>query len=154
MTGSHFARRAVCISIAAAMLAGCGGSQPLTGALGAMPQGRVIETRAGRSGSWMLPEAKSSDLLYVSGWCCYSHDDIYVFSYPDGQLVGMLGNLDVPTGLCTDKLGDIYVAEQTPKLILEYAHGGIKPIKTLAGDDGAARCVLHRSNHRQPRRRG
>ncbi|MGC2408360.1 MAG: hypothetical protein WA431_18295, partial [Candidatus Cybelea sp.] len=131
-----FAQPALTISLAAALLVGCGASQSPIGAPGAMPQSGATATDD-RDGSWMSPQAKSDDLLYVSGWCCYSHDDIYVFSYPDGQLVGMLGNLDVPTGLCTDKLGDIYVAEQDAQLILEYAHGGIKPIKTLTADNGA-----------------
>ncbi len=38
---------------AAALLAGCGGSQPPIGAPGAMPQTRAIATHAERSGSWL-----------------------------------------------------------------------------------------------------
>jgi hypothetical protein len=62
----NLARFALTIS-AAALFAGCGGSQPPIGALGAMPQSRAIATHADRGGSWMLPEAKSEDLLYVTG---------------------------------------------------------------------------------------
>jgi hypothetical protein len=131
VTGSHFARRAVCISIAAAMLAGCGGSQPLTGALGAMPQGRVIETRAGRSGSWMLPEAKSSDLLYVAA-CGGS--GVSVFSYPRGKLVGSLHVAGC--GLCSKANGDFYVTSGDH--IYEYPHGGTRPIATLTDFTGNA----------------
>ena len=50
---------------AAALFAGCGGSQPPIGALGAMPQSSAIAEHATRGESWMLPEAKSEDLLYV-----------------------------------------------------------------------------------------
>jgi hypothetical protein len=42
---------------AAAVLAGCGGSQPPIGAPGAKPQASRIATRADRGKSWMLPEA-------------------------------------------------------------------------------------------------
>ena len=149
-----FAQPALTISLAAALLVGCGASQSPIGAPGAMPQSGATATDD-RDGSWMSPQAKSDDLLYVSGWCCYSHDDIYVFSYPDGQLVGMLGNLDVPTGLCTDKLGDIYVTEQdaqlNPGIRARVAPSRSRPV---AGDYGAPVGVLHRSNHRQPCRRG
>ena len=48
--------RYVLCSCVAAMLAGCGGSQP---SIGAMPQSRAIVARAGHGGSWMLPAAKS-----------------------------------------------------------------------------------------------
>jgi hypothetical protein len=49
-----------------ALLAGCGGPQLPVGPFGATPQSRAITPGAERDGSWMLPEAKSQDLLYVS----------------------------------------------------------------------------------------
>ena len=55
------------VGSAVVMLAGCGGSQPPIGAPAAMPQSLVLATRADRSGSWMLPEAKKRTLLYLSG---------------------------------------------------------------------------------------
>src|SRR5580700_2647739 len=51
--------------VAAAMLAGCGGSQPPIGAPGAALQSSAIGTQVDHGGSWMAPEAKSEDLLYV-----------------------------------------------------------------------------------------
>jgi hypothetical protein len=38
MKVSELGRYALCVNIAAAMLAGCGGSQPLIGMAGVMPQ--------------------------------------------------------------------------------------------------------------------
>jgi hypothetical protein len=76
----------------------------------------------------MAPEAKSEDLLYVS-------DDsgfIYVFSYPEGKLVGTLAGAYGPSGLCSDKAGHVFVANTQDANILEYAHGGKNPIATLA----------------------
>jgi hypothetical protein len=63
--------------VAVALLAGCGGSQLPTGAPGAMPQTSALAMHADRGKSWMLPEAKSEDLLYVSNL-----QNVKVYSYP------------------------------------------------------------------------
>ena len=51
--------------------------------------------------SWMLPEAKSEDLLYVAN--VYT---ITVYSYPKGKLVGTLKDFYKPYGECVDKIGE------------------------------------------------
>ncbi len=61
-----FGRFALSVAVAAASLAGCAGLQPPIGASGAMPQGRAMATRADRGGSWMLKEARTEPLLYVT----------------------------------------------------------------------------------------
>jgi hypothetical protein len=71
--------RALSICVAAALLAGCGGSQPPIGAPGAMPLTSALATRADRGKSWMLPEAKSESSLYISDDL---RSQVYVFSYP------------------------------------------------------------------------
>jgi hypothetical protein len=53
------ARSAFSIATAAALLAGCGESQPPIGVPGAMPQSRRNAAHTERSGSWTLPEAKA-----------------------------------------------------------------------------------------------
>ena len=114
---------------AAAMLAGCGGSQPPVGAPGAMPQSRAIATHAERGGSWMLPEAKSGALLYVSS---DATDEVYVFSFPKEKLVGTLTGFEGPEGLCSDSYGDVFVADVVAQDIVEFAHGSSSPIATLS----------------------
>jgi hypothetical protein len=87
---------------------------------------------AERGPSWMLPEAKSETLLYVS--------DLYnnlvdVYSYPNLKVVGQLTtDMLSPDGLCTDKKGDLFVVNNTPNQddVLEFAHGGTTPIQTLS----------------------
>jgi hypothetical protein len=116
--------------VAAALLAGCGGSQPPIGAPGAMPQSQIsaIATHALRSGSWMLPEAKSEDLLYVAN--AHPPDSkVFVFSYPRGKLVGVLrfGNA-LPVWECSDKDGNVFI---NYGVIVEYSHGGKQPIQTF-----------------------
>jgi len=113
-----------CVTIA--LLTGCGASQPPIGATGTMPQSRTIATQAARRRSWMLPEAKNDDLLYVSRGAA---GEVQVYTYPKGAVVGTLTGLAEPEGLCVDQSGDIFVV--TSEQIVVYAHGGTTPIKTL-----------------------
>jgi hypothetical protein len=110
----------------AALLAACGGSQPPIGAPGATPQSRAIATRTERGGSWMLPQAKSADLLYVA-----NGSDVIVFSYPAGKVIGTLKGFDANTGECVDAARDIYIGNYKPVSFDEYAHGGTKRIGRL-----------------------
>ena len=117
-------RYALAIGAAAALLTGCGGSQPPIGLFGAMTQSRGTAAHADRSGSWMLPEAQSEALLYVS-----NVHDVTVYSYPKGKLVGTLKGFYESAGECVDRAGNIFIANLNE--FLEYKHGGKKPIKTL-----------------------
>jgi hypothetical protein len=127
----HYARIGC---VAAALLAGCGGSQPPTGAPGAMPQSRAIATRANRGASWMLPEAKNTDLLYVA-----TGDNVYILSYPHGKLIGSLNVSG--SNLCSDTNGNVFIPT-SGYVILEYAHGGLYPIQTLHGGDIPLGCAV------------
>jgi hypothetical protein len=124
-----FSRYVLSACVAAAMLAGCGGSQPPIGAPGAMPQASAIATHADRGKSWMLPEAKSDDLLYVSSFTS-GRSQVSVYTYPGGRHVGYLGAQDAG-GLCSDAAGDVFVVQLDREDIAEYAHGGTVPIATL-----------------------
>ena len=75
--------------------------------------------------SWMLPEAKSEDLLYITN--VYT---VTVYSYPQGKLVGTLKHFYRPAAECSDKAGDVFIVDGG--IIYEYAHGGKKPIQTLS----------------------
>jgi hypothetical protein len=131
--------------LSVALLAACGGSQPPIGAPGAMPQSRVIATHAEGGGSWMLPEAKKSDLLYISNLT----RGVTVFSYPELKLVGSLTILSGEArGMCTDKSGDVFVTASEfgqPGYLYEYSHGGTKPIRTLTDPGEAIGCSVDRS---------
>ncbi|MFZ0574585.1 MAG: hypothetical protein WA428_01810 [Candidatus Cybelea sp.] len=134
MRSLDFMLYALSSCVAAAMLAGCGGSQPPIGAPGAMPQTSVIATHAGRGTSWILPEAKNEDLIYATGGC----GGTCVLSYPAGKLVGSLdagGDLDAGGG-CVDGKGDVFIPDNESEL--EYAHGGSEPIATLELPGGGA----------------
>jgi hypothetical protein len=120
MKSLDFSRYPLYSCVASAMLAGCGGSQPPIGA----PQSRAVATHADRSGSWMLPEAKSEDLLYISDYY-----GVHVFSYPKGQYVGDINAFGY--GLCSDRAGDVFVADAPNRQLYEYRHGSTKRLQTL-----------------------
>jgi hypothetical protein len=126
MKNSDVGRSALSISIGAALLTGCGGSQLPVGASGAMAQSRSIAAHSSGGKSWMLPELSGTNLLYLSD---DTAGDIYVLSYPQGKLVGTLSGLSAPTGLCSDRNGNVFVADYGA--VVEYAHGGTSPIATL-----------------------
>jgi hypothetical protein len=127
----------------AAMLLGCGGSQPPIGAPGAMPQASAPARHVDRGKSWMLPEAKGENLVYVSDGA----ESVFVYTYPKGQLVGTLSGFIGPLGECVDPAGDLFIAaatnlQRTSGIIYEYAHGGTTPIATLADPNGTFGCAV------------
>jgi len=121
--------------VAAALLPGCGGSQPPIGAASAMPQSRAIAVHHERDGSWMLPEAKHNALLYISN--VYT---VTVYTYPKGRHVGTLKGFYRPLGECVDMIGDVFIANGDT--VLEFPHGGNQPIQTLSFNGyGAQNCT-------------
>jgi len=128
----EIARYKLCISITAAWLAGCGGSQPPIGAPGAIPQSHAIATHADRSGSWMAQGIANENLLYVAD---PGTGGVLVYSYRPARykFVGFLSETG-PTSLCVDRAQDVYVPDVSvtgAKVVFEYAHGGSSPIRIL-----------------------
>lgn len=114
------------LPLAAAILAGCTTqqmpSQPTTA-----PQYSRSLSR-GETRSWMRPEAKHDDLLYISDG---DNGTVTVYTYRKRQLVGTLTGFGVPWGLCSDE-NHIFVADYQNEDIVEYRHGESQPIKTLS----------------------
>lgn len=140
LTGSVLA-----LGLSSVIFTGCGGVQS-----GSVTPVTVVQSGSQqRSGSWMLPEAKKETLLYVSLSRVESNgDDIYVFSYPRGKLVGALSlTRYYPRGLCTDRKGNLFVttwgnSTGTNSVIYEYAHGGSQPITTLNDPGDGNDCAI------------
>jgi hypothetical protein len=134
-------RFALFACVTSLMLAGCGGSQPPIGAPGEKPRTSAIATHADRGKSWMLPGAKSENLLYVSDDV---GSEVYVLSYPAGGLVGVLTGFGSPFGECVDKAGHVWITNLSPPEIIEYAHGGTSPMATLSDADQPVGCAVDR----------
>jgi len=80
--------------------------------------------------SWMAPGAETQDLLYISD---EGTNDVYVYSWPQLKLVGTLTGFSYPQGECIDTKGDVFVVNiRAQSQIVEYSHGGTKPIATLS----------------------
>lgn len=107
----------------AGVLTACAAQQ----ARGIVPQSPNFPTSSDEvRRSWMSPEAKSRDLLYV----VQSSTDIYVYSYPKGKLEGDIAGLHEPNAECVDKAGDVFVTDFYDEEIFEYPHGATKPSRT------------------------
>lgn len=72
---------------------------------------------------------KSGDLLYISN---YLSEAVKNYAWPKLTHNQTLRGFTHQDGLCTDAHGDVFVANTNANNILEYAHGGTKPIATLA----------------------
>jgi hypothetical protein len=117
--------------VVVAMLAGCGAVQPPITVPGVIPQTSEIATRADHRGSWMLSEAKRSDLLYVSDEFTRN---VNVFTFPKGKQTGSLTGFTSPEGECVDASGDVFVTDDRDSQasrVVEYPHGGKRPTLTL-----------------------
>ena len=114
--------------VAVALLAGCGGSQPPIGATGTMSQTSPFATHAEHGTSWMLPEAKSENLLYVADY----GGGVIVYSYRPAQIkyVGYLATPLYAGGECVDKLQNVFITSSNYE-IYEYAHGAASPKAVL-----------------------
>ena len=79
--------------------------------------------------SWMAPDAKKSKaLLYVAD---QGTNDVDVYSYPAGKLKGTLTGFQTPSGVCSNKAGDVFILNGNGMTVEVYAHGGSSPIRTL-----------------------
>jgi sugar lactone lactonase YvrE len=154
MTTLALRRFELCVTLAA-LLAGCGGSQPPIGAPGAVPQSRSIVQHAARGKSWMLPGAKSgavaqyqtkSPLLYVGN---FGNQDVTVYRATvkdPAPLATISDDLFFPDGACIDGHGMLYVTNLQPSgggWVSEYPLGKTTPSRIITdGINSPAYCAI------------
>lgn len=93
-----------------------------------------------RGRSWMLPDAaKVKELLYVSDW---GTDDVFIYNYRTRALIGRLTGFAKPYGQCVDKVGNVWITNLDSTAVVEYAHGGVTPRKTLHAAGHSAGCSV------------
>lgn len=112
-----FARFALSIGAAAALLAGCGGSQSPIGGPGVTPQNNTANGLA------------SGDLIFASADRNASGYYIFAWSYPRGRFAMKIGG-ESGTGMCSDQAGDVWLADVAGRQLVEFDHSGLI-IKTL-----------------------
>ena len=126
---SDFSRCAFGFCVAAALLAGCGGSQPSIRAPSTLAQNASVVTHGAHG------QAAKRDLIYAA-----TGNNVYILTYPAGKFVGAL-NVNGYT-LCSDRDGDVFVPEPATDQILEYAHGVTTPFKVLSDEAQPLDCAV------------
>ena len=102
------------------LVAGCGSPQMPFGGTGAMPQGSSIATHVNQGKSWMSsqwrnevrnPHHKKRLLLYVGVHEFSGSGVVDILDYKTGSLIGQASGFLYPDGLCSDRNGNVYVAD-------------------------------------------
>jgi hypothetical protein len=114
-------------AIIAALLGGCAASSSQNGAPGLIPSNGATAKSLVHRNAWMSPGAANEDLLYITD----GNGEVTVYRYWQRTIVGELTNFTQPMGECVDKGGDIFIADYSAQQIVEYAHGGSKPIHII-----------------------
>ena len=143
--------------VALALLAGCGGSQPLLGAPTAPHQSSAIKKHIDRAGLWMPPRptaghspdyAASGSLLYVTNSNpIYNDVTVYHAGAKDPAPIATISDdLNGPAGDCLDNQGTLYVMNEPINYggsIVEYAFGKTVPLRVITeGIDTPAFCAI------------
>lgn len=135
----HVPRLIVAALVAQALVA-CGG-------MGVAPRGQTLSGFAPAAvpamrASWIDAHAKSGALLYVSD--AYANT-VSIYSYPQLARVGQLTGFYFVNGMCVDKRdGNVWVMDAFHYKVIEYAHGGTVPIRTIPENTAYPRaCAVH-----------
>ena len=122
---AHFFRGLV-VTVMAAAVSACGSTGSSVPATGPVQQSPLSALSSPRhvlpSKSWMAPDAKTSQLLYLSDG---NASAVYVYSWPQLKLRGTLSGIDVPVGMCSDKTGNVWITNLNKGSIGRYAHGSL-----------------------------
>jgi len=151
MKSLDFGRCELGICAAAAMLAGCGGSQPPVGGLGAIPI--TSQSRAVVKQSFAVPSYKaSSPLLYVAGYDAgLTPVYIYKANVNDPKPIAAISkDIDNASGACIDSAGTLYVTNSSSggSDVLEYALGQTKLLRVITkGIETPGYCAIDASGN-------
>jgi hypothetical protein len=126
--------------LTALVLAGCGGgattsSLPGSAAAASLSTSaavRAVTAHPDRRRSWISPEAKAKELLFVSD---AGTADVYMYQVPTLKLVGTITGFDQPQGECSDTKGNVWITDTNAQTIYEVSHQG-RLENTLADPDG------------------
>lgn len=130
------------------LLAGCSGAQTAFEPPAAVPPGSANSAATAQSETLVYIGSVTGCRNLVQGPPCQG--TVSVYSYPTGRLRGQWssnatagrGASSTVGGECTDAAGDVFVtrtvvtSQGTAGSIVEFAHGGTTPIKTLNDPSG------------------
>jgi hypothetical protein len=150
----NLVRFALCIG-AAALFAGCGGSQQigqtgspqLQGDAASTPlPGDAVPHRA--SGQLSRYPQSSQPLLYVAADYYANAIDIFPLTGPNQQQIGSITNgVNGPWGLSVDSNNSLYVANGGNGTVTVYPYGSTSPSMTYSGIYGVLYAVADSTGH-------
>jgi hypothetical protein len=92
----------------------------------------------------LTQQATNQDLLYLSD---VAANDVKVYSFPQGRLVGTLTGFGKPRSECADAAGNVWIADIEGFDVVEYAHGGTAPIASLSTFGPPLACSVDATGH-------
>ncbi len=107
----------------------------------------AVSSGAEPSAVGLVHKGSKLDLLYISS-IENSNPNVLIYTYPRGRFKTKVDKsaLTFPRGECADKSGHVYVTNESSNpsstAILEYAHDGLEPIRTLTVNDSADQCSV------------
>lgn len=122
------------------LLAACAGQSLVQGP-------PVVSSGARTSALGLGNDTSEQNLLYVSS-LQNSNPNVLIYTYPKGRFKTKVDKsaLTFPHGECADRRGHVFVTNGTSNPsssgILEYAHAGKTPIKTLSVNGSADQCAV------------
>ncbi|MBV9232548.1 MAG: hypothetical protein JO030_00785 [Candidatus Eremiobacteraeota bacterium] len=128
--------RSVAAAMALAALVACSPGWPTV----------ALQGPAARTGTtWLRADAANKKLLYIADSGKFIVD---VYTFPDLTLAGRISGINRPQGECSDGDGNVWITATQGLQIVEYAHGGTKPIKVLGDPAGyPAGCAVDPTTH-------
>lgn len=135
-----------------ALLAGCNGLPAMApgGISQAAEQGSLargaLPAHPDTGKSWVSPDIKKSHrLLFVTDSVTY---DVYIYSLPSLKLKlnGVLTGFKNPQGACSDAGGDVWIANEGKRQMIELSHTGAV-LRTIKDEDGyPVGCAVDRQS--------
>ena len=134
-----FNRSILASGLCAMIVCGC---EAQSGTVTPVPvaQGRMHRA----SGSWIERGSSGADLLYIANQTASTGGpgNVYIYTFSSGALVGSLSGFQNPWGICSDSAGNVFVTDYDAADIVEYAHGGTSPIRTLSDTHQPIACSV------------
>jgi hypothetical protein len=135
-------------AVMAAVLSGCAasGSAPAYSGTPSRigPGGARATLHAGIRRSWMSPDAHKQRLLYASDADSATVDVYKKYGSSSPKLVGQLTGFEYPYGECADSVGNVYISDLYGGKVVEYAHAGTSPLRSISVTGFPIGCAVDR----------
>ena len=83
-------------------------------------------------------DAKSKSLLYISDT---GANDVAIYTYPGATFVDTFTGFGAVAGLCSDKIGNVFVVDEAGPVQM-FSHGGTTPIRKLVTSGAPYDCSV------------